>query len=51
VTGGVLYFLNCSLTFLAARFLLPVEILFWCGLSLALAALLEMPRWKMPQMP
>jgi hypothetical protein len=47
VTGAVLYFLNCSLTFLAARFLLPVEILFWCALSLALASLLEIPR--MPQ--
>jgi hypothetical protein len=41
VTGAVLYFVNCSLTFLAARFLLPVEILFWCAVSLALA---EMPR-------
>ncbi|MBV9489467.1 MAG: hypothetical protein JO069_07055 [Verrucomicrobia bacterium] len=37
-TGVVLYFLNCCLTFLAARFLLPVEILFWCGLALAAPA-------------
>ncbi|MBV9998629.1 MAG: hypothetical protein JO015_05890, partial [Verrucomicrobia bacterium] len=43
VTGAVLYFLNCSLTFLAARFLLPVEILVWCAVSLALV---EMPQMK-----